>query len=208
MLRIIWVARQVLENIEITIPMEKSQRTKTIWDYMGGKEGSWKKKKLQYLWKKSQRTRIIWDYMGGKAGSGQYRLISRPPLGIICNHRPPTFVCFIPPQTTTTQCAYDAVHLMPPVCLFPFQREWVSPFLPWMGWPWRPCEWGSNEPSTSSQMMSTPLRRFLEWFIKAPTFAPLTPCSKFKQTMTKNVDIQIEYMTRHDPHLISEVIPK
>ena len=132
--------------------------------------------------KKSQRTSIIWHYMGGKPGSGQYRLISRPPLGIICNHRPPTFVCFIPPpQTTTTQCAYDAVYLM-------FVSTRVSlPFLPWMGWPWRPCEWGSNEPSTSSQMMSTPLRRFLEWFIKAPTFAPLTPCSKFKQTMTKNV---------------------
>ena len=72
--------------------------------------------------------------MGGKAGSGQYRLISRPPLGIICNHRPATFVCFIPPpQTTTTQCTWCcSVHLMPPVRLFPFQREWVSPFLPWM----------------------------------------------------------------------------
>ena len=78
MLRIIWVTRQVLEKIEITIPL-----------------------------KKSQRARIIWHYMGGKPGSGQYRLISRPPLGIICNHRPATFVCFIPPpQTTTTQCTW------------------------------------------------------------------------------------------------------
>ena len=97
------------------------------------------------------------------------------------------YICLLyPPLLKRLQHnVHDAAHLMPPVRLFPFQREWVSPFCP--GWPWRPCEWGSNEPSTSSQMMSTPLRRFLEWFIKAPTFAPLTPCSKFKQTMTKNV---------------------
>ena len=77
MLRITWVKRQVLEKIEITIPL-----------------------------KKSQRARIIWHYMGGKAGSGQYRLISRPPLGIICNHRPPTFVCFIPPSSNDHNTMY------------------------------------------------------------------------------------------------------
>ena len=71
------LARKVLGKIEITIPM-----------------------------KKSQRTRIIWHYMGGAAGSGQYRLISRPPLGIICNHRPATFVCFIPPSSNDHNTMY------------------------------------------------------------------------------------------------------
>ena len=103
MLRIICVTRQVLEKIEITIPL-----------------------------KKSQRARIIWHYMGGKAGSGQYRLISRPPLGIICNHRPATFVCFIPaPQTTTTQCTWCcSSHAS---CSFvPFSTRVSLPLLPWM----------------------------------------------------------------------------
>ena len=124
--------------------------------------------------------------MAGKPGSGQYRLISRPPLGIICNHRPPTFVCFIPPSSNDHNTMYMMLFIscLLFVCSL-FNESESPPFCP--GWPWRPCEWGSNEPSTSSQMMSTPLRRFLEWFIKAPTFAPLTPCSKFKQTMTKNV---------------------
>ena len=138
--------------------------------------------------KRSQRSRIIWDYMGGKPGSGQYRLISRPPLGIICNHRPATFVCFIPPSsndhnTMCIRCCLSYVRLYVKCSLF--NESESPPFCP--GWPWRPCEWGSNEPSTSSQMMSTPLRRFLEWFIKAPTFAPLTPCSKFKQRIMRNV---------------------
>ena len=87
------------------------------------------------------------------------------------------------PQHNVPTCCSSYVRLYVKCSLF--NESESPPFCP--GWPWRPCEWGSNEPSTSSQMMSTPLRRFLEWFIKAPIFAPLTPCSKFKQTITKNV---------------------
>ena len=73
-------------------------------NYMGGKAGSWKNRNYN-TYEKIPKNKNYMALYGWQAGSGQYRLISRPPLGIICNHRPATFVCFIPaPQTTITQC--------------------------------------------------------------------------------------------------------
>ena len=75
-------------------------------NYIGGEAVSWKNRNYNVRMRKSQSTRTIWLYVGGKAGSGQYRLISRPPLGIICNHRPATFVCFIPPSSNDHNTMY------------------------------------------------------------------------------------------------------
>ena len=148
--------------------------------------------------------------MGGKAGSGQYRLISRPPLGIICNHRPATFVCFIPPSSNdhNTMCLH-AVHLMF-VCTssVPFSTRVSLPLFAldgvaltslWMRIK-RAFHFQSNDVNPSP-----PLPGMVH---KSANLCPTDTVFKIQTNNDKEYQICVEYMTRHVPHLTSEVISK
>ena len=101
-------------------------------NYMGGKAVSWKNRNYS-TYEKIPKSK---NYMALYGWQARFWAISLDFSAAPGNHlqSQTCYICLLyPPLLKRPQHnVHDAVHLMPPLRLFPFQREWVSPFLPWM----------------------------------------------------------------------------